>query len=408
MENVLKNVLHIVIVKGENMRTIYLDQAATSSPKLEVIEAMMPYLSGDKWHNPSSLYSAGANVKEDIENARKIVADYIGADASEIYFTSGGSESNCMALRGFIDNVIDNGYRPVIITSSIEHKSVLSCVRAIAGNGVDIIELDVDDKGFIDVDELEKFLNPYGSITSYKVLVSIQFANNEIGSVQPIKEISEVVHHYGATLHVDAVQAIGQITIDVKKLGIDMMSVSGHKIGTPKGVGFLYKENGVEIAPLIFGSQEGGLRGGTENVPYIMGMAKAVELLNDNWLKKAYVANYRDYLIKLLEDIGCKLIGSREHRLPNNINIMLPEGVGAEETMLMLDMSGVMCSTGSACNSRMVEPSHVLKAIGLTNEEAARCIRLTLSDDITIDEIDYVVEEIKKCIKLLGGIMENA
>lgn len=391
------------------MRRVYLDNAASTKPKPEVIEAMLPYLVGDKWYNPSSLYNAGAKIKGDIEMARKTVADYIVADASEIYFTSGGSESNCWAIKGFVENIIcETDDIPVIITTSIEHKSIVSCVNSSAVDRQAYCEyIGVDEDGYVDLNCLERLLNTYlKNPCCYNVLVSIQFANNEIGIIQPIKEISDMVHHYGALLHTDAVQAFGQVPIDVDKLGIDMMSVSGHKIGMSKGIGLLYKKNNVNISPLIFGSQEGGLRGGTENVPYIMGMAKAVELLNDNWLKKAYVANHRDYLIKLLEDIGCKLIGSKDSRLPNNVNVMLPEGCGAEETMLMLDMSGVMCSTGSACNSRMVEPSHVLKAIGLTDEEAARCIRLTLPDDITIDDIDYVVEEIKKCIKLLGGIME--
>lgn len=390
------------------MRKIYLDQAATSKPKQDIIDAMLPYLTENKWHNPSSLYSAGVKAKQDIEDVRKIVADYIGANTDEIYFTSGGSESNCWAIQGFVNAWFDSRCTPVILTSSIEHKSIMSCAEHNEIAKVHFIS--TDNNGFINVDELERWLWYYLSqddyYNHYKILVSIQFANNEIGVIQSIKEISEVTHHYGAILHVDAVQAFGQIPIDVDRLGIDMMSVSGHKVGTPKGIGFLYKRNNVEIEPLIFGSQERGLRGGTENVPYIIGIGKAVKLLHGNGFKKAYVANHRDYLIKLLEDIGCKLIGSKDSRLPNNVNVMLPEGCGAEETMLMLDMSGVMCSTGSACNSRMVEPSHVLKAIGLTDEEAARCIRLTLPDDITIDDIDYVVEEIKKCIKLLGGIME--
>lgn len=389
------------------MNKIYLDAAATSKPKSEVIEAMMPYLLGNKWYNPSSLYSAGANTKDDIESARKIIADYIGANTDEIYFTSGGSESNCWALQGFVNAWFDSRCTPVILTSNIEHKSIISCAE---GNEIAKVHfISVDDNGCVNVDELERWLFYYTSndedYNHYKILVSVQFANNEIGTIQPMKEVSDIVHHYGALLHTDAVQAFGQVPIDVNKIGIDMMSVSGHKIGTPKGVGFLYKKNDVEIAPLIFGSQERGLRGGTENVPYIIGMAKAVELLKENEFKKMHLVSHRNYLIELLEGIGCKLLGSKEHRLPNNVNVMLPEYVGGEETMLMLDMSGIMCSTGSACNSRMVEPSHVLKAIGLTDEEAARCIRLTLSDDITTDGIDYVVEEIKKCILLLGGNM---
>lgn len=390
------------------MNKIYLDAAATSKPKSEVVEAMMPYLLGNKWHNPSSLYSSGVKTKDDIENARKIVADYIAADTDEIYFTSGGSESNCWVLKGFAENIIcETDYIPVIITTPIEHKSIISCVNSSAMDRQAYCEyVDVDESGYIDLDHLEKLLNTYlKNPCFYKMLVSVQFANNEIGTIQPMKEISDMVHHYGALLHTDAVQAFGQVPIDVNKLGIDMMSVSGHKIGAPKGTGFLYKKNDVEIAPLIFGSQERGLRGGTENIPYIIGMAKAVELLQGNEFKKMHLANHRDYLIELLEGIGCKLLGSKEHRLPNNINVMLPEGVGGEETMLMLDMSGIMCSTGSACNSRMVEPSHVLKAIKLSDEEAARCIRLTLPDNIAADEIDCVVEEIKKCIILLGGNM---
>lgn len=390
------------------MRKIYMDQAATSKPKQEVVDVMLPYLTGDKWYNPSSLYGFGVKVKQDIENARSIVANYIGAEHSEIYFTSGGSESNCWAIQGFVNGWFDSRCTPVVLTSCIEHKSIMSCAESNEIAKVHFIG--VDENGFVDLDELEKWLLYYISnnepYNRYKVLVSVQFANNEIGTIQPIREVSDMVHHYGAWLHVDAVQAVGQIDINVNKLGIDMMSASGHKIGTPKGVGFLYKKHDVEIMPLIFGSQERGLRGGTENVPYIIGIGKAVELLNKDLLAKSYVSNHRDYLIIMLEEIGCKLIGDKEHRLPNNVNVMLPEGCGAEEAMLVLDMSGIMCSTGSACNSKMVEPSYVLKAIGLTDDEANRCIRLTLPNDITMSDIDYVVEEIKKCIKLLGGIMD--
>ena len=366
------------------METVYLDNAATTRPHQEVIDIMMSYLTGDKWYNPSSLYSAGVKVKDDIESARKAVADFIGADSNEIYFTSSGSEGNCWALRGWADHTLECGYHPVIITSSIEHKSILSCIRALAGNNVDVVERGVDVDGFIDVDELESFLNYYYSIEFYRVLVSIQFANNEIGTIQPIKEISEVAHHYGAVLHVDAVQAAGQIPINVNVLGVDMITVSGHKIGCPRGSAFLYKRNGIAIKPLIYGTQMDGMRGGTEAVHQIVGMAKAAELTRYNVKLRTRIELTRDFFIDKLKKIGCKLIGSREHRIPNNISVMLPEGVGGEETLYMLDMSGIYISTGSACNSRSVEPSHVLKAIGLSDEEAARVIRIAFSPDITL------------------------
>lgn len=392
------------------MRNVYLDQAATSQPKQEVIETMMPYLRGDMWYNPSSLYGAGVRVKKDVEKARKTVADYIGADSSEIYFTSSGSESNCWVIQGWVNQCLSEGKKARIFTSTIEHKSILKCLADLEDIHYGKVlhsNIGVDEQGFLFLDDGLEFLLNYHiehpeCYKNEKTLASIVMANNEIGTIQSIREISDMVHRYGALLHVDAVQAMGQIPIDVKKLGIDMMTVSGHKIGCPRGCAFLYKKNDVDIKPVIYGSQMDGLRGGTEATANIIGMAKAVELLRDNELNKMSVENHRNYLIKLLEDIGCKLIGSREHRLPNNINIMLPSGVGAEETMLMLDTAGVMCSTGSACNSRMVEPSHVLKAIGLTDEESSRCIRLTLPDDITVGDIDYTVEEIKKCIKLLG------
>lgn len=389
------------------MSELYLDQAATSKPKLEVVEAMMPYLTGDLWYNPSSLYSPAVKVKEDVENVRKIIADYINADADEIYFTSGGSESNCWAIQGFVNAWCDYRCRPVVLTTKIEHKSIISCAEGNEFSNVHFIG--VDENGYVNLNLLESWLMHYANMdrpcSSYKTLVSIQFANNEIGAIQNIKEISDIVHYYGAILHTDAVQAFGQVPIDVKQLGIDMMSVSGHKIGTPKGIGFLYKKHDVEIMPLIFGSQEFGLRGGTENVPYIIGMGNAVELLKENEFEKLYLTSYRNYLIQSLENIGCKLIGSEENRLPNNVNIMLPEGVNGEGTMFMLDTADIMCSTGSACNSRMVEPSHVLKAIGLTDEEAMRCIRLTLPDNITTSNIDYAVEELKRCIELTGDDM---
>lgn len=384
------------------METIYLDNAASTKPHPEVVSAMMPYLTGDKWHNPSSLYSAGVKVKDDIESARKTVADFIGAESSEIYFTSSGSESNCLALRGWYDRVLDNERQPIIITSNIEHKSILSYVDALAKRGAKVIKLGVSNEGFIDVDELESFLNYYSETMIYKVLVSIQYANNEIGTIQPIKEISEVAHHYGAILHVDAVQAIGQIPVNVNILGIDMMSVSGHKLRTPRGSAFLYKRNCVEINPLIYGTQMDGLRGGTEATHQIVGMAKAAELARDIIKMQNRIELTRDYIIEKFESIGCKLIGDKDYRLPNNISVMLPNDISGESMLYLLDMSGIYISTGSACNSREVASSNVLKAIGLTDNESARVVRITFSNDITLEQIDNVVNEIDKSIKLLS------
>lgn len=389
------------------MESVYLDNAATTKPHPEVIEAMMPYLTGDKWHNPSSLYSDGVKVRADIENARKVTADFIGADASEIYFTSSGSESNCWALRGWCDHVLNEGCSPVVITTCIEHKSITACVHALKKTDVTVVELGVDNEGFVDVDELEILLYDYMDREIYSVLVSVQFANNEIGTMQSMREISNVVHRYGALLHVDAVQAAGQIPINVNSLGIDMMTVSGHKLGCPRGSAFLYKKSDVKIEPLIYGTQMDGLRGGTEATHQIVGMAKAVELARDNAKRWDEVELARDIFICKLENIGCKLIGSSDYRLPNNICIMLPQGCGGEEMLYLLDMGSINISTGSACNSQSKESSHVLKAIGLSDEEAARVIRISLPYNIKAAEIQSAFDEIENGIKLLGGNMDH-
>ena len=376
---------------------IYLDVASTTKPKQEVIEAMMPYLIGDRWYNPSSLYYPATQVKKDIDKARKIVAKFIGAKTNEIFFTSGGSESNCWAIKGFVDNSWGN-YIPAIITTTIEHKSIMSCVDNLPY--VEVSHVNVDKDGFAKLYELQDYLLEKEN-KKKKCLVSIQLANNEIGVVQNIKKISDIVHSHNAILHVDAVQAFGQIPINVKELGIDMMSISGHKLGTPKGVGVLYKKKNVDIAPLIYGSQMDSLRGGTENVPYIIGMAKAVELSKEKIKHQSSMVLMRDYFVDKLESIGCKLVGDKERRLPNNISIMLPVHVGGEEMLHMLDMCDIMCSTGSACNSHSKLPSHVLKAIGLTDEEAGRVVRLTFDSDLTFEDVDVVITEMEKQIKLL-------
>lgn len=384
---------------------IYLDAAATTKPSKEVIEAMMPYFT-DKWYNPSSLYSPSVQVKKDIEEARKVIADFINAEPNEVYFTSSGSEANCWAIQGFINNYS----HPSIITSCIEHKSILGILDC-CSNNIYADCLNVDCKGNILINELKESLEIDIGCCTNNSLVSIQFANNEIGTIQNIKELCEITHKYNGLFHTDAVQVFGHLPIDVKDLGIDMLSASGHKIGCPKGIGFLYIKNGVEIKPLIYGSQERGMRGGTENVPYIIGFAKAVELiLNKNIASYRSTGKYivqrtayvRNYLVKLLEQYGCKINGSRESRLPNNINVTLPNKVTGEALIYMMDMSGICISAGSACNSHSQSVSHVLKAIGLSEEEAMRTIRITIPDDsLDINDIKKFVSELQKALKLL-------
>lgn len=377
---------------------IYLDAAATTKPKQEIIEAMMPYFT-EKWYNPSALYNKSNQIKKDIENARNIVGNFINANGNEIYFTSGGSESNCWAIQGFTKQCYSVGWQPIIITSTIEHKSINACLDDIRSCNFGIVNLiPVDKCGFVDVEFLEDTLKYYNG--NPNVLVSMQFANNEIGTIQHIKEIAEITHRYGAIFHVDAVQAFGHIPIDVKELDIDMMSVSGHKIGCPKGIGFLYIKNSIKIKPLIYGSQMNNMRGGTENVPYIIGMAKAVELIQND-MTRFPLSYYRNYFISELKKLGCTVNGSMDSRLPNNINVTFLQDITGEAMTYMLDMCGIYVATGSACNSRSVESSHVLKAIGLSDNEAARSIRITLPNDISMEVIDKVISEITKQIMLL-------
>lgn len=381
---------------------IYLDEAATTKPSPEVISAMMPYLS-EKWHNPSSLYSWASDVSKDIAKARKTVADFINAEEDEVFFTSGGSESNCWAIQGFVTHRSAIEELPCIITTNIEHHSIMECTAMMNMLPCLVWYVGVDEYGNVDIEELEEALKCMTKETKpSNVLVSIGMANNEIGTIQDIKKLSEIIHSYGAIFHTDAVQAFGHIPIDVEDMGIDMLSASGHKIGAPKGIGILYKRNGIEINPLIYGSQMDGMRGGTENVPYIIGMAKAVELIEryakpDMCQRIAYI---RDYFIDKLESIGCKLNGSREHRLPNNINVTLPHGLNGESMLYCMDLCDVYISTGSACNSKSIEPSPVLSAIGL-GDNAYNSIRITFPVGITKEEINEVVSEMDKQIKIL-------
>ena len=385
---------------------LYLDSAATAKPNKEVLEAVMPYLT-DNFYNPSSIYSNGVKVRRAIDNARESIAGFINANTDEIFFTSGSSESNCWAIQGYLLAGVMDISTTSIVTTKIEHKSIMECVDAMEqfGNSTyycDVTYLDVDKDGFVNMEQLESVFKDREEPDYYDIFVSIQLANNECGTIQDIKAISDIIHKYGGILHVDATQAFGQIPIDVKAMGIDMLSASAHKLeGGFKGVGLLYKKKDIEIQPIIYGSQNSGLRGGTENVAGIVGFAKAVELASEEMEDKLALSVKRDYFINELTRNGCKLNGTSVHRLPNNINVMLPEGIGSEELLYMLDLDDIQCSVGSACNSHSKKPSYVLKALGLTDEEAARSVRFTISSDITYEAIDYVVEKIVKIMKII-------
>lgn len=379
---------------------IYLDNAATTPVSEEVVNAMIPYFA-DKWYNPSSLYNKAKSVKKDVEEARKTIADFINAKSDEIYFTSGGSESNCLAIQGWIKYVKSLGLKPCIVTTVIEHKSILECVKDLHKTGIDVLYLPVDKHGYVSIRDLNSALKSI-LLKVDTVLVSIQYANNEIGTIQNIYELTNIAHNYNATFHTDAVQAFGKLPINISEFGIDMMSVSGHKIHAPKGIGFLYVNKNTKIKPLIYGTQENGLRGGTENVPYIIGFSEAVKLCDlkkYDWLN---VIKMKYYMItKLKKELNCK-INSNENANPLNIiNVTFPQNITGEALIHMLDVSNIMITSGSACNSTTNEPSHVLKAIGLSDDKISRTIRISLPDSIDSDDIDKFVSELKKCIDLI-------
>lgn len=395
---------------------MYLDTAATTKPEKEIVDTMLPYFT-ENWHNPSSLYSQGVIVKTAVEESRKVIADYIGAKSNEICFTSSGSEANCWAIQGFIKHCKKMNIRPVIVTTTIEHKSILECVNDSCSVFGEVIycAVGVDKDGVVLANELDWTLRKSCELNNRncKILVSIQFANNELGVIQNIKELSDISHKYGAIFHTDAVQVFGKkfvdstnsTRIDVNFYGIDLMSVSGHKIGCPKGIGFLYVREGIKINPIIYGSQMDGMRGGTENVPYIVSMAKAVDIIKR---KEANVArnrfNHAEYILwcTLRNKFGCKINGAgSKYRLSNILSVTLPEGIGGEELLYLFDTEGICISTGSACNSYSKEPSHVLKAIGLTDEECARTIRLSLSNDFDVGQAEELLTSLKKSIQLL-------
>lgn len=388
----------------------YLD-AASTAPHNElnniVIETMSKAMKED-WENPSSLYAS--KVKEKIDNCRKAIAEFIYAKPEEIFFTSGGSESNSWALQGFVKECYMNGKQPIIVTTPIEHKSIMNCIETL---DAEVWMVAVDDDGLLKMDMFEKALqdvNKYcmAHFNDFEVLVSIQLANNEIGTEQDMREISKIIHNNGALLHTDAVQVFGNLDIDVDVIGADMMSVSGHKIAPAlRGIGFLYKRSGVNIQPIIYGNQEEGLRGGTENTYGIIGLAKALEYKGSIKVKYSDTIAYqkRQYFIKRLqEEFGCKLNGYSKLRLSNNINVTFPQNITGEALLHTLNASGIKISTGSACNSQSIEPSYVLKAIGLTDEEAMRTVRITFANDITLEDIDKIIKEIDSAIKIITEV----
>ena len=379
---------------------IYLDSAATANYNENtdgLIASKMIYAMKNYWQNPSSLYQSSIEAKKQINEARNNIANFINAKSNEIIFTSGASESNNMALHGWVNSFANSKKKPHIITTRLEHKSILNLIHSKALNA-EIHYCNNDENGLVDFDSLKKML---WFCNDEPVLVSIQMANNEIGSINNIESIAELTHKYNGILHVDGTQMLPYLPVNVKDLSVDMMSASGHKFSPVlKGVGFLYKKENVVVEPLIYGSQEFGFRGGTENTYSIIGLGEAVKHINFDNINEMY--NKRDYLIKELEDkFGCKLNGHRACRLPNNINITFPQNITGESLLYTLDLSDMYISTGSACNSKEVVASHVLKAIGLSDDEAARTIRITISENTTYEEIDEFIEELDKAIKLI-------
>ena len=374
---------------------IYLANAATTKTAPEVVDAMLPYFS-EYYGNASTIYSLGAESKKAMDHARQTIADSLGAKPEEIYFTAGGSESDNWALKATAEAYASKGKH--IITTKIEHHAILHTCEYLEKRGFEITYLNVDRDGLISLDELKAAIRPD------TILISVMFANNEIGTIEPIAEIGEIAKEHGVLFHTDAVQAYAQVPIHVDEMHIDMLSASGHKLNGPKGIGFLYIRKGVKIRSFVHGgAQERSRRAGTENIPGIVGLGAAVERamrIMDSKTRKEI--ELRDYLIGRLENEipHCWLNGHRTKRLPNNINFsfLFIEG---ESMLIMLDMKGICASSGSACTSGSLDPSHVLLAIGLKHEEAHGSLRLTLSEDSTKEEMDIVAEEVKKIVQRL-------
>ena len=374
---------------------IYLDNAATTKTAPEVVKAMLPYFS-EHYGNPSSIYSLGTESKKAVSGVRESIAKSLGAATNEIYFTAGGSEADNWAIKATAEAYAQKGKH--IITSAIEHHAVLHTCEYLEKRGYEVTYVGVDENGILKLDELERAIRPD------TVLISVMFANNEIGTIQPIKEIGRIAKEHGILFHTDAVQAYGQLPINVDEYQIDMLSASAHKLNGPKGIGFLYIRKGLKTRSFIHGgAQERSRRAGTENVPGIVGLGAASERAFARMEEKTKKEiELRDYLIRRIEEEVpyCRLNGDRTRRLPNNVNFSF-RFVEGESLLIMLDMRGICASSGSACTSGSLDPSHVLLAIGLPHEIAHGSLRLTLSEENTKEELDTTVEAIKEIVARL-------
>lgn len=374
---------------------IYLDNAATTKPLRESIDAMLPYLT-DSFGNPSSVYDLARKSRGALDRARELCASVICADPSEIYFTSGGSESDNWALTSVFYALKNRGNH--IITSSIEHPAILNTCHFLEGLGAHVTYLPVDSKGRVDPASVEK------AITKDTILVTIMTANNEIGTLEPLGKIGEITSRHGVLFHTDAVQAYGHIPLDVQECHIDILSASGHKFHGPKGTGFLYIRRGVPAGSLIHGgAQERGRRAGTENVPSIVGMGCAAQIMGTHLEEyQQREMQLRDYAMSRIEQTipGTEILGDREHRLPGNISVLFDD-IEGETLLIMLDQRGICASSGSACSTGSLDPSHVLMAIGVPEEKAYGVLRLSLSFETTKEEIDKAIDTIGECVGIL-------
>ena len=377
---------------------IYLDNAATTKTRPEVVEAMLPYFT-EYYGNPSSIYDFSSKSREAVAHARETIAASLGAKTNEIYFTAGGSESDNWALVATAEAYASKGKH--IITSKIEHHAVLHTCEYLEKRGFEVTYLDVDEQGIVKLEELKKAIRPD------TILISIMFANNEIGTIEPIRQIGQIAREHGILFHTDAVQAYGHVPISVDEYNIDMLSASAHKLQGPKGIGFLYIRKGVKIRSFIHGgAQERKRRAGTENVPGIVGFGKAAEIafatMEERTQKERQL---RDYLMeKVMEKVPfTRINGSRAERLSNNVNFAF-QFIEGESLLIKLDMAGICGSSGSACTSGSLDPSHVLLAVGLPHEIAHGSLRLTLSDENTMEEMDYVADQIREIVEYLRGM----